>query len=88
MKVTYRKKFLKQLSKLPREVKSKVELFAFEELPLLSSISESGKIEKMTGYSGYYKSRFGSFRIGMQLIGDRLVLRTVQNRKDIYKHFP
>lgn len=88
MKVAYRKQFLKQLSKLPLEVKSRVEIFAFEELPALSSLADSGKIEKMTGYTGYYKARFGSYRVGMQLIEDRLVLRTVQHRRDIYRQFP
>ncbi len=88
MKVTYRKKFLKQLSKLPHDVKSRVETFAFEELPSHASIAESGKIEKMTGYTGYYKARFGSYRVGMQLTEGRLVLRTVEHRRDIYKKFP
>lgn len=88
MKVTYRKKFLKQLSKLPQDIKLRIEAFAFEELPLHTSIGESGKIEKMTGYTGYYKVRFGSYRVGMQLIKDKLVLRTVEHRRDIYKKFP
>ncbi|ODS31860.1 MAG: hypothetical protein SCARUB_03005 [Candidatus Scalindua rubra] len=46
MKVQYLKKFLKQLSRIPPEIRLKIEKFVFEELPYKSSISESGKIEK------------------------------------------
>lgn len=43
MKVQYHKKFLKQLSGIPPEIRLKIERFVFEELPCKSSISESGK---------------------------------------------
>lgn len=65
MKVTYRKKFLKELSKLPANVKPNIEQFAFEKVREILSITESGNIEKMQGYKGFYKARFGSYRVGM-----------------------
>ena len=88
MKVSYRKKFLKQLAQLPSATRSQVEKFVFEELPNAVSIAEVGSIEKMQGYREFYKARFGSYRVGMKVEADGLVLQVVMDRKDIYKFFP
>ncbi len=60
----------------------------FEILPEIFSIGESGKIEKMSGYSGFYKMRFGVYRVGMKLEKNILVLKTVMHRQKIYQVFP
>lgn len=90
MKVHYRKKFLKQLSKIPSNFRSKIEEFVFKKLPLSSSIPESGKLEKLTGYKNFYKVRFGDYRLGIESKNKdgSLVIRTVMHRKEIYKYFP
>ena len=88
MKVIYQKKFLKQLAQIPLDTRVHIEKFAFEDLPMANSIAEIGKIEKMQGYSDYYKVRFGSYRIGIKIEGDYLTLIVAMHRKDIYKFFP
>ena len=88
MKVSYRKKFLKQLAQLPTSTRSQVEIFAFEQLPNANSITELGIIQKMQGHRGYYKARFGSHRVGIKVENDTLILQVVMDRKDIYKFFP
>jgi mRNA interferase RelE/StbE len=88
VKVGYRKRFLKQLARLPAGIRTQVEAFAFEQLPNASSIAATGVNEKMQGRGNYYKSRFGQFRVGMELHGETLVLKVVMYRKDIYKYFP
>ena len=88
MKIIYRKKFLKQLAKVPSGTRVQIEKFVFEELPNLSSVTEAGKIEKMKGYSDFYKARFVSYRVGMKLENEMLILMVVMDRKDIYKFFP
>ena len=65
MKIEYRKRFLKELSKIPSEQRLKIEKFVFEELPEAKSIFNIGIIEQMKGYRFCYKARFGSYRIGM-----------------------
>ena len=67
MKVEYSKKFLKQLASVPGDNRSKIESFVFEELVSASSIYEMGKVEKMKGYDGFYKVRFGNYRLGLVL---------------------
>ena len=88
MKVSYRKKFLKQLASLPLATRTQIETFAFEHLPNAESISELGIIEKIQGHRGYYKSRFGSYRVGMKVENDTLTVQIVMDRKDIYRYFP
>ncbi|CDH43553.1 type II toxin-antitoxin system RelE family toxin [Candidatus Contendibacter odensensis] len=88
MNVIYQKKFLKQLAQIPSDTRVKIEKFSFEDLPLANSIAEIGKIEKMQGYSDFYKVRFGSYRVGIRTEGDNLILKVVMDRKEIDKFFP
>jgi mRNA interferase RelE/StbE len=86
--VRYSKRFLKQLARIPAETRKSVEKFAFEDVPGVPSMGEIGKIERMQGYSGYYKARFGSYRVGIKSENGNLALQVVMNRKDIYKFWP
>ena len=88
MKTDYRKKFLKELSKIPAATRSRMETFVFEERPKANSIFEIGTAEQMKGYPSYYKVRFGSYRIGFKMENDRVILERALHRKDIYRHFP
>ena len=60
----------------------------FDELPTIDQIELSGRIEKMKGYDGYYKVRFGDYRVGILKQGNIIMLKTVLHRKDIYNYFP
>lgn len=88
MKVKYRKIFLKELSVIPVKIRIKKELFVFEELPGAKSISELGSAEQMKGYPSYYKVRFGSYRVGIRVIDDTVILEKVLHHKEIYRYFP
>ena len=88
MKIIYKKRFLKELAKLPLEARKAVEKFAFEEVPKLKDLGESGKIEQMKGYKGHYKARFGSYRVGLKMEADQLSFERVLDRKEIYRYFP
>ena len=89
MKLIYSKTFLKDLAKVvPVKRRVQIEEFVFEELPKFSSIEAVGNFEKMRGYRGYYKIRFGDFRIGVFSNDATVELKRVLNRKEIYKFFP
>lgn len=66
MKILYQKRFLKELAKIPSKQRTQIEEFVFEKINSISSIQESNKIEKMKSYSGYYKIRFGQYRVGLK----------------------
>lgn len=57
MEVEYRKKFLKELSKLPAEYAKAIEEFIFDDLPSYSTLSDIGKVEKMTGYKKLFQNK-------------------------------
>ncbi|MBL1262425.1 type II toxin-antitoxin system RelE family toxin [Candidatus Methylomicrobium oryzae] len=88
MEVRYNKKFLKQLASVPSETRVKIEGFVFDELISASSIFSLGKIEKMQGYHGFYKVRFGNYRVGLAIENEVVIVKTVMHRRDIYKFFP
>lgn len=88
MKAAYRKRFLKELAKLPPNVRARVESFAFEEAPAADSLSALGNVEKMKDYPDCYKVRFGSYRVGLIQRGDTITFERVLDRKEIYRYFP
>ena len=88
MIVEYRKRFLKELSKIPTETRLKIEKFVFEELPKAESVYEVGVIEQMKGYRYYYKVRFGSYRIGLKVEKEKVIFERALHRRDIYRYFP
>jgi mRNA-degrading endonuclease RelE of RelBE toxin-antitoxin system len=42
----------------------------------------------MKGYLGFFKVRFGNYRVGLSLEGDGIVFERVLHRKEIYRYFP
>jgi mRNA interferase RelE/StbE len=88
LKAVYQKRFLKDLAKLPAEIRKGIEQFVFDEVPKLNSLTESGKIEQMKGYKVYYKARFGSYRVGLKVEADKVSFERVLHRKEIYRFFP
>ena len=65
-----------------------MEDFVFKELPKANSVFEIGIVEQMKGYPSYYKVRFGSYRIGIKIENDTIILERALHRKDIYRYFP
>ena len=88
MRTKVKKGFLKQLAKLPKDIRERIEIFVFNELPKLGSIGQSGKIERMHGYESCYKIRFGDYRIGLIYENDTVIVKIVMHRREIYRFFP
>jgi len=88
-KVEYTKRFLKELSKLPKEIQAHAEKIVFAEL-LSTDPFELGYLEHMTGYPDKYKIRIGRYRIGITIDKAQklLICQRIAHRKDIYRIFP
>jgi mRNA interferase RelE/StbE len=88
-KVEYTKRFLKELSRLPREIQSQAEKIVFEEL-LKDNPFKLRYLERMKGYPDKYKIRIGSYRIGITIdkTNNLLICQRIAHRKDIYRIFP
>jgi len=89
LKVEYTKRFLKELAKLPSDVRDKAEMIVFQQL-LTENPLGLGSLEKMKGYPGKYKIRIGDYRIGLSIDKEEnlIICQRIANRKDIYKTFP
>lgn len=89
LKIEYSKRFLKELAKLPSNVRDKAEVIIFQEL-LTENPLGLGYLEKMKGYPGKYIIRIGDYRIGLTIDKEKnlIICQRIANRKDIYKTFP
>jgi len=88
-KAEYKKTFLKELSKLPLEIKNIIEDIAFGKPEFDNPFNEL-PLEKMSGYKDKYKIRSGNYRIGLTIHSNKKIIEfsRVAHRKDIYKIFP
>jgi mRNA interferase RelE/StbE len=88
-KVEYAKRFLRELSDLPKETRERAESIVFNVLPGENPFS-LGLLERMAGYPGKYKIRVGDYRIGVKVDNGRqlIIIKRIANRKDIYRIFP
>ena len=88
-KVEYTKRFLKELSELPKEIRVQTEGIVFGEL-LTTNPFSLGYIEHMTGYPDKYKIRIGNYRIGITIEKQKnlIICQRIAHRKDIYRIFP
>jgi mRNA interferase RelE/StbE len=88
-KVEYKKRFLKELSKLPKEIQAQAETVVFEDL-ICENPFDLGYLERMRGYPGKYKIRIGQYRIGISVDKHKrlIVCNRTAHRKDIYRLFP
>jgi mRNA interferase RelE/StbE len=88
-KVEYTRRFLKELSELPKDIQAKAESIVFGEL-LIANPFSLGYLERMTGYPDKYKIRIGSYRIGITVDkgNNSIYCQRIAHRKDIYRVFP
>jgi mRNA interferase RelE/StbE len=91
MELVLTKKFIKQASKLPKEIQDSVN----QELTILGdseNLESSGlDIKRMAGQkknTNYYRIRVGDWRIGIEINDPLVIIITILTRGDIYKKFP
>lgn len=88
MNIQVNKVFLKELSKIPKKERQKVEKLLFDEVENYTDLYQIPKIGKLKGYSNYFKIRIGDYRIGLRFANDTFTFERILHRKDIYKVFP
>jgi mRNA interferase RelE/StbE len=88
LNILYAKNFLKDLAKVPEADRKKIEQFSFSEISNYTSLQSIKRAEKLQGHKGFYKIRFGNYRVGIQFINNTITFERVMHRKEIYKYFP
>lgn len=88
MEISYNKKFLKELAKIPEPYRSNIEFFVFNEVQTYEIPFQSERIQKLKGHDIFYKIRFGNYRVGLRIESNHLTFERVLHRKEIYKYYP
>ncbi|MEW6110341.1 MAG: type II toxin-antitoxin system RelE/ParE family toxin [Nitrospirota bacterium] len=88
--VLYKKTFLKELRKLPKDIRLKAEHLCFDILPEIENPADIKGLEKLIGHEKSYKVRFGDYRIGIKIDIESKVIECCRalHRKEIYRYYP
>ncbi len=88
MKTAYKKKFIRDASNLPDQIKKTILDIAFKQIPETENIQDINNLKKLSGFKNFYRIRYSDYRIGITVQQDKVVFLRVLHRKDIYKFFP
>jgi mRNA interferase RelE/StbE len=88
-RVQYTRTFLKEMSRLPAHIRQRAEEIAFGE-EVKQDPFKTGKVQKLSGYSSFYKIRIGDYRIGLYVNADGRIVefQRALHRREIYRKFP
>ncbi len=89
MIITYDDSFIKNLERIKNAILLKRVEQAVERLFVAKSLHEIANVKAMQGYPGFYRYRFGDFRIGFRLIDKNTIkLLILEHHSKVYRHFP
>ena len=88
MKVLFEESFEKDLSKVvDKKIKSRLKQ-TIEAIKNSQSILEMHHLKKLKAYKSYFRIRLGEYRMGIEVVEDKIIFVRFLHRKDIYKYFP
>jgi len=90
MEVLFKKSFVKDFEKLPKDIKKEVKEVCLLNFPEIKNLMEFTKypVSKIKGFDDYYRIRIRNFRVGFKKVNQQIIFMRVLYRKDIYKYFP
>ena len=90
MQVFFKRSFIKDLKKLPKDKKKDIGELCFLVVPEINNLNELKhySLKKIKGFKNYYRLRIGDYRVGFKKSKGQIIFMRVLHRKDIYKHFP
>jgi mRNA interferase RelE/StbE len=81
------KGFVKQLRAVPDDIQKRAN-DVYKKLHDCKKLSDVPSLEKLAGHKNYYRIRIGNYRLGFELIEDRIELLAIMHRKEVYRFFP
>jgi mRNA-degrading endonuclease RelE of RelBE toxin-antitoxin system len=85
----YKNIFLKDLAAIPKRHRSRIERLVFDEIPASENIFSDSGIDRMKGFSHFWRIRTGPYRIGIRITDDNtIIFYRVKSREEIYRVFP
>ena len=88
MEVCFESSFERDLKKIrDRRLLKRVKETIYE-VKKSGNLSEIRNLSKMKGYKTFYRIRIGDYRIGIDLVRNKIIFTRILHRKEIYKYFP
>lgn len=88
MQILFEESFEKDLKKIKyKKIKSKLKQ-TIEEIKISKNIIYIRNLRKLKEHKSYFRIRLGEYRIGIEIIEDKVIFTRFLHRKDIYKYFP
>ncbi len=88
MEIRYKARFHRDIRRIrDRALSGNIER-VIEELKAATSITEVRNVRKIAGWEHHYRIRVGSHRLGLELVGDVVILERFGHRRDFYRYFP
>ncbi|MDI6735663.1 MAG: type II toxin-antitoxin system RelE/ParE family toxin [bacterium] len=88
MKICFEERFERDLRKIKdKRVLKRVEE-SIKKVRIANDMRETRNFEKLKEYNTFYRIRIGNYRVGVELIDDKIIFTRFLHRKDIYKYFP
>ena len=88
METSFKRAFAKDLRRIPQQKREKIEEFIFAIAPQAKSTEDLAPIAALSGHPGFYRKRFGDYRVGFEISEGKLIFYRALHRKEIYKRFP
>ncbi len=88
MEIRFEASFEKDLKKVRDKKLLKQVREVIEEVKQAEGLRDINDLKKLKGYETFYRIRIGDYRIGIDLIGNRVIFTRMLHRKEIYKYFP
>lgn len=88
MKVAFEASFARDLKRIrDRQLLLRVQQ-VIESVKEAATIDAVAGMKKLQGYDTFYRLRLSDYRIGMEVVDDRVIFVRFLHRKDIYRYFP
>ncbi|MCK4223655.1 MAG: type II toxin-antitoxin system RelE/ParE family toxin [candidate division Zixibacteria bacterium] len=88
MKIYFEESFEKDLRKVKDKSLLKRVKETINEVRSSKGLREIKGLEKLKSYKTFYRIRAGDYRIGVEIVNDKIIFTRFLHRKDIYKYFP
>ncbi len=88
MEVKYEKSFAKDLKNIREKVLLKRVKDIIEEVKKAENLNEISNIKKLKGYDTFYRIKFGDYRVGFEVVDNKVIFTRFLHRKEVYRFFP
>ncbi|MBE7472091.1 MAG: type II toxin-antitoxin system RelE/ParE family toxin [Anaerolineae bacterium] len=88
MEIRFEASFEKDLKKIRDKKLLKQIREVIEEVKLAKGLKDITDLKKLKGYETFYRIRLGDYRIGIDIVENKVIFTRFLHRKEIYKYFP